>query len=455
MYRFASMLLLLTCATAAWADRDLLSASLGLWLKNTAAPELVEVLGNHPKFKGQQVRFVTLENSKPAMQSNRLNDAVQQYLTHQVLRAGRNNVAWQSDRPPCATVTRQAPYLVGVEVSRAGRYKHRVSLAIIDTEEAVWVSGVSLSWQGKLLEAERAALGQPVSNAASGTLLNPIPIDDRKRLVDAIQVQLKCSLPAGLDGTVHVKSASQPQLQLVMRQFAQALTVQPTITPTATPAHANWQLHADILPAGFEAQELALSLAPNDNPQATQRIAGVFITGALLDGTQGDKTAQHEPPQHGQAGDPSAGGLLGDLRYAKPGSRCKTRARGSCVEVTFDLFDDAHLLVFRTSDAQVRPTTCTTRKSLRKPGEHKYHIKLPGLTPDTPAGIYVLASRQRSAMRRIERHLQRAPGACGRKAQGSSERWLAELLDLVEAQGNSLEWRALHLVRAHTGFAAI
>ena len=130
----------------------MLSGQLGSWLENTAAPELVQVFGKHPKFKGQRIKFVTLENGSPADSANHLTRAVKQQLTHRILRGGRNDVAWSSDHPACPTVD-VAPYLLGIEVSSHGNYNHQVRLAVLDTEEGIWVSGLSLSWTGRLLES--------------------------------------------------------------------------------------------------------------------------------------------------------------------------------------------------------------------------------------------------------------------------------------------------------------
>ena len=53
------------------AEERLLTGALGRWLSDSAAPELAEALGRHPRFKGEVIRIVAMRNGKPDDAGNR------------------------------------------------------------------------------------------------------------------------------------------------------------------------------------------------------------------------------------------------------------------------------------------------------------------------------------------------------------------------------------------------
>ena len=57
LLRISLVCLLLTLGDAVDASSSLLTGELGRWLETTAAPELVDVLSKHPRFKGETIRF--------------------------------------------------------------------------------------------------------------------------------------------------------------------------------------------------------------------------------------------------------------------------------------------------------------------------------------------------------------------------------------------------------------
>ena len=457
MFRLASACacVLLLASASAWAERALLSGSFGLWLHKTAAPELTEVLGNHPKFKGERIRFVALTNGKPAQTSNRLTGAIEQQLTDHILQAGNTDVAWQAGAQSCTTFESQPAFLVGIEVSRLGRSKHKVTMRVLDTRENVWVSGVSLSWSGRLLDAETNALKERMTNTPDGSLHNPIALTQRQQLVRAIHAQITCALPKGVDGTVHVPVAAQPELQLIMRELAQRMLASPTITTTQSAEHAQWHMLGEVSPASF-AQEFVVSLVQENDPTAQQRIAAIFVSGGAhatrsITAPAGTPTRvptttpATEPTQPFPA-QPDT--LLSHLRYTET---CPRAAKQSCVAVTFDLHENAHILVFRTHNARLRPTTCTTASTRRERGEQRYHVTLPSLNSTGHTGIYVLASRERRVIEKLRKQIQAAPGACRGKGSEQHERWLNQTLERIGQQVNELEWQTLHLRGSRAG----
>ena len=75
------MLLLALSAPIARADSGLLNGSLGRWLDTEVLPDLGRTLGEHPRFKGETIKLVSLTAGQPTDRASRLHEAVEAHLT--------------------------------------------------------------------------------------------------------------------------------------------------------------------------------------------------------------------------------------------------------------------------------------------------------------------------------------------------------------------------------------
>ena len=163
------LLAILPGLASAASGGELLGGSLGRWLDETAGPELAETLARHPKFRGETVRFVPMLDGRAEPAGNRLVQAVEQRLTRHLIREEGVRIAWERDREPCAA-PQQIPYLLGIEIQKRGPDVYHLNIAMVDVDEGVWVSGVSLAWKGRLLPTERAALGTRAIGGPPGSM---------------------------------------------------------------------------------------------------------------------------------------------------------------------------------------------------------------------------------------------------------------------------------------------
>jgi hypothetical protein len=420
---------LLLLSPASWAERAMLSGELGAWLQQTAIPELTDTLANHPKFKGEPIRVAAVKGELPSASSNALSDAIRQQLTHAVLRNGRNDIANSPDPNQCKKVPRPVHYVVGIQIETVSRSSHRVSLAMLDTTESMWVGGLSLSWQGRLLSSERQALATQVHHAPAGSLENPIALSNHSTLSQLLAKQVQCRLPAGIDGAVLARAPAQPELQLVLQDLHTQLRLS-TLTMTDKEAEAAWRFAADVQTLGSGIKQLNLDLVSQDDA-SQQRLASVYVTG------RGGASAVSAASQT----------LLSDL-VLQPSSRgCRTQA---CSEITFELLEPAHLVVFRTHQTQLSPVQCSSRIPKKQQGEHRYRMQL-GNDPDQRIGLYVIASRERGQLDALHRQLRRAPGACGTPQSRDHQRWMDAALSAISDRQHTLQWRAIHLINTPQG----
>lgn len=455
--------LMLTLATATQASPPLLDRELGDWLDDSVAPELAKTLSQHPMFKGETVRFASLRNGVPQTTSTELNEAIERRLTQRLLAA--SGVRLAVDRPGQACQVPQAVnYIIGIEVSATGSRSASLNLAIIDVQESVWVSGISFQWQGRLSSAERLALASSVTTANPGTAESPLPLADADRIARTIRQRLRCSLPQGLDGPVYVSTAEDVALSRISLALQGELLTSPLAALTADRQSARWIMALESQSAGARLQEIHVNLQDTDGAGG-QRIASVFAAGS------GAPHRVATMPPASTASMVSRLPLLSPLSTepAEPVGVCDDRKarNNSCVEVTFDLHRPAYLMVFTTQALRIQELSCESRLSRSDAGLRRFRLRVPPSQPSPggsgdlspvqqsrspDAGLYVVATEDRTAARRLHGLLRRAPGACrSNRSLKNMESWLAELREATRKYDGRLEWRAIHLAHEPEG----
>ncbi len=445
---------------AASADSGLLTSSLGRWLDTEVLPELGRTLGEHPRFKGETIKLVTLSNGQPTDRTSRLHQAVEAHLTQSLLKSSGVRIAWTDQPPSACGVSMQVDYLLGVEIERENSRYHRLNIRMIDVAEAVWVSGISHSWQGRLTATETAALAQNVSTAPLGTVESPLPVTSTREIARAMHEHLRCAHPDGLDGPVYLEPASSPELNRVIASLTSELTTTPLAALTADRDSADWVLALNARETGAgngSGQVLALDLMlTEESGGVTQQVATVYMNGA-------GRGINTRPPETLIASQPPVsvtvphGALLSDMRLERAADEgiCDTRkARGNqCAEVSFDLFEDAYLFVLSTSDRQLASNACDARLVTATPGERRFRLRVrPSVSELPDAGLYAIAVSDRDTARALSLHIRR--GVCSRPLNRDPA-WLNDLDALMAAHPGTTEWRAIHLVNAPGGVESL
>jgi hypothetical protein len=431
------LLAILPGLAAAASGGELLGGSLGRWLDETAGPELAEMLARHPKFKGETVRFVPMSDGRAEPAGNRLAQAVEQRLTRHLIRAEGVRIAWERDRQPCAA-PEEVPYLLGIEIQKRGPDAYHLDIAMVDVEEGVWVSGVSLAWKGRLLPAERTALATRVKGGPPGSMESPLALRDSNVIGEIMLEGLGCAIPAGLDGSLYVAMPAESEFSGVAQALTRQLSVRPLAAVTIDRARASWEMTLTARPLGNGTDELVATLRDLRRDDSAQQIASVVVL----------RTRSERPGPATPLGMPAA--LLSGLSYEMARSRgvCQSSAGpGGCVEVSFDLLRPAYLLVVSSRDERLESQVCGRSLRIAQPGPRRYRLRVPSAAatagrPD--AGVYVLAVEKRSVAHRIARQINSGPGACPGSVQGGAGQWLQALSRLLAEYDTEVDWRAAH-----------
>ncbi|MGE0624070.1 MAG: hypothetical protein AB7I04_04955 [Pseudomonadales bacterium] len=455
-HRVILLTAVLSFSSVAAADTGLLNSTLGRWLDTDVLPELGRTLGEHPRFKGETIKLVSLASGQPADRTSRLHQAVEAHLTQGLLRNSDVRLAWTDQPVSACGISLPVDYLLGVEIEREDSRYHRLNIRMIDVAESVWVSGVSHSWQGRLTATEAAALSQVVSTAPLGTVESPLPAASSREIARTMHEHLRCAHPEGLDGPAYLEPAQDPDLNRVVGSLTRELATSPLAALTADRDNARWVLSVSARETGAAARsgqvlELALMLTEAAGG-VTQQVATVYMSGSgsSIGNQPPDTRIASRPPEPST---PAFTGLLSDMRLEAAADEgiCDTRkARGNqCAEVSFDLYQEAYLFVLSSSDRQLVSNSCDARLVTATAGERRFRVRVPPSLSELPdAGVYAIAVSDREAAKALATHIRR--GVCSRPMNREAG-WLGELDVLLTAHPGTTEWRAIHLVHSPGG----
>ena len=129
------------------------------WLVNDLTPYVKEQLRSHPRFKGESLRFVVLQNGKPQATSNSLALRVRDGLREAAADVPGVRIAWRPDDPhylrnsgpggvDCTKT--QVHYLIGVEMNLVHSGLLAVEIRALDVEDRTVVAGFNKSWEGQI-----------------------------------------------------------------------------------------------------------------------------------------------------------------------------------------------------------------------------------------------------------------------------------------------------------------
>lgn len=448
--RVLTFALLLALAPFAAADSGLLNGSLGRWLDTEVLPELGRTLGDHPRFKGETIKLVSLSRGQPTDRASRLHEAVEAHLTQRLLKTSGVRIAWSDQPHNRCGVVEQPAYLLGVEIESDGSYYHRLNLRMIDVDESVWVSGVSHSWRGRLTATENAALRQPVTKAAAGSVDSPLPVRSSREIAKILHSHLGCAHPQGLEGPVYIAHGEDADRNRILASLRTELATTPIAALSTDEDGADWVLDLEASAAGTGNQVQQLGLLLTDRSRGvTQQVATVYVAGATRRASQPTDRIAVNPPTNVMPSVPS-GLLISDFQLypADDEGICdSTRARSNqCAEVSFELLEPAYLFVLSSYNRNLSASACEPTLVEASAGERRFRVRVPPSTGNLPdAGVYAIAVNDRAAAKKLARHIR--TGVCSRPLS-RTETWLSELDGILAEGGAAVQWRAIHL--SHT-----
>jgi len=193
--RLTCAVLLLPALAAHGRDLDL-----DKWLDRELIPHVTEQLTQHPRFRGETILFVVLENDGPAPVTNSLALALRDRLLDAAVDVPGVNVAWQQQPHSDDSCQNDEPdYLVGIELLRDPD-GYRARARAMDLVEGSRVSGFGLAWEGRLSRRQLAAYRETATDPAfRGSREVPYTADQSDLVARHLSHALSCQIFRGLD----------------------------------------------------------------------------------------------------------------------------------------------------------------------------------------------------------------------------------------------------------------
>ena len=171
MLILAAGMQLAACAVQQPTVSQSTSNGLNQWVEGDLIPYAVKELSAHPKFKGQPLVVVSLEQDRVQPEIDDLTRDIRQRLVDALLQSPGTNLVWHPgvsasrhhlrvDDIPCVEF-RKVRYYVGLDVDLLPMDNRlEVSLRALDLVEKNWVSGFHRSWRGSPTRAQRQAVAR-------------------------------------------------------------------------------------------------------------------------------------------------------------------------------------------------------------------------------------------------------------------------------------------------------
>jgi hypothetical protein len=121
---------LLLPSRGAYAAR-VVDGSLGTWIEREVSPMLSKLLTNHPRFKGEPIKIMSMSDGFPTAVVDELTNLVRAQLTEDLLSGAEVRIVFD-DNNRCRPV--KVNTILGIEVQKHTSGNHRVSLAMVDIE---------------------------------------------------------------------------------------------------------------------------------------------------------------------------------------------------------------------------------------------------------------------------------------------------------------------------------
>jgi hypothetical protein len=197
MNRLAAILALLIAIPAAASERNL-----DRWFDNELVPFVADQLVEHPRFNGETVMFVVLEDNAPASVSNALTLSLRDRLLDAALNTAGVSIGWRQGGTPAARATDaidcthdDVHYYIGLELSRHLDGTYGVTVRALDLEDRNWVTGFNKAWQGQLSTIQRQAARETLADKTfHGARDVPFAADEADLLAAHLAHELSCAL---------------------------------------------------------------------------------------------------------------------------------------------------------------------------------------------------------------------------------------------------------------------
>lgn len=455
--RVCALLIILTTANAAAATSE---RDLERWLDRDAIPFVKKQLLEHPRFKGETVMFVVLEDNAPATFSNALALSLRDRLLDAAVDTPGVTIAWQQGRAnaqhgnTAIDCTRDdVHYYIGIDLSRQLDDSYNVSIRALDLEDTSWVTGFGRSWHGQLSMTQRRALHQEsIDPSFRGTRDAPFTADENDLLAAHLAHELACALLRQTGGDYIVPSHSSDDttqaidntIELVSNNIAAISAIE--LTTNAELANAELAGKAHQIDGALYQYWLTVTPLGEDSELSSLSVSAYLLrpTGGITENQAGraaDMRATVAMPVDQQ------GTLIGKYSFSNDA-------------VVYFVEHQPHYGLVRLDNGACRKRSAATLvragDPLKFPVLYTHSRNSEAIRIDTwyvapkRDTYYAIAISDERAARRMANLLDRLPNRCSASIRPgltglALQNWLHEFSLLAEKNAQFIDWRAIEI----------
>lgn len=466
-------------------------ADLDTWLANDLAPFIREQLTLHPRFKGERLRFVVLQNGNPQATSNSLAIRIRDRLRESAANLPGVRIAWQPDNPHYLRNTGpggvdctkgEVHYLIGVEMNLDESGLLAVEIRALDVEDRTVVAGFRKSWKGPISSHQYREFRRIETDLTfRGEREVPYEASQTDLLAAHLAHDLGCNLLRQTEAEYVItgsRSGAEPgalggMVELVSNNLARYSTLQ----FSATDDRANSVIEGKAHPIDEDLYQYWITVQPKDPDSDLQALsASAYVRLPEQFTIAAVSTFQPGPAWKSNAN------FLASLRIVElqdlslcaaksissrsPGYR---RRGGDCFALAVRSTDDAvvFFLNHQLNNGLVRlaDASCLQRASARivRNGQQLQFALPPDslpsaawsaaetwqLQPDLDT-YYAVAAANTKAARALSQHIGQLPKRCSAPVRPGLEgialrRWMEELKAIIEHWEPAIDWQTIRV----------
>ncbi len=457
-------LLLLPALSAVAADER----NLDHWLERELIPMVRQQLVEYPRFKGETVMFVILEDNTPAPVSNELALSLRDRLLDAALHTPGVLLGWQQGHStidegpqPFDCTSDDVHYYIGIELSNRLDGTYGVSVRALDLEDRSWVTGFGSSWRGKLTPVQSQAVHKvQADNTFLGSREVPFRADQTDLLAAQLAHKMTCTLSRDTSGNYLVTTDQSEKTidtfegtaELVSNNLASHLTLE----FTTDDARSNSTLRAKAHRIDESLFQYWLTITPK---ALDGELSPLSVSAYVSLPNSGRAETVAMPVNYGDA-------MLGPLRVLRSTDSAHCRncslltANANADAIVFFLQYQQNYGLVRLATSACRERTAahvvTTGSAMKFP--IPYRLMGSGDTRETNEWLvspgtdtyYAVAVNDARIARGLANHLDKLPKRCTEAIRPglrdeSLHRWLDEFSLLAAHSEKHLDWRAIEV----------
>ncbi len=302
--RHAILIITLFLAACATPSTGLTSWGMDLdtWLDQDLTPYLAKKLSEHPRFKGEPVLIIVMQDGQPTPTTNEFALGIRDRLLDSLVDTPGITLAWQPGQSQWQTAQTASSidcsrshvhYYIGIDVSRVNSGRYHISVRALDLEDQSWTPGLSSQWTGPLTTAHRRAFEKKTTdNSLRGSRELPFEASQTDLMAAYLAHNLTCSMfrdsHDSYSTIAEVDTTASPPLIGTVELVSNNLARYQAVTVTDQPEQAAAVLKGKAHAIDDDLYQYWITVLPKDSSVDVQaastsayvRLPGYYAAGA-------------------------------------------------------------------------------------------------------------------------------------------------------------------------------